>query len=394
MTMTETLTDLLATVERLRPVIEAKAAQAEGERRLPAEVHQAMFDAGLFGMLAPRKYGGREVHIVEAMRVWEAVARIDSAAAWNLVMLQGVGGFAARLPEEGATEVFGDGPTTVATGFFPPGTAHRTEGGWRVTGRVPFASGCDNAAWFIMPALEMDGDEPRLDPVTGQPVALAAFLRREEAEVLDTWHTVGMRGTGSADIAANDAVVPDRRVVAVAPLAQPAPGFEGPLYRMFPFTAILGETTVSVGVAAAAVDEVIHLARTKTPSYTVPPLREQQWAQLAVGKARARVDAARDTLHRSAEEAYDEAASGTLLSWDSKVRLQLAVSFAAEACAEAVRLVADVAGSSAIRLEHPFERHFRDVHVLTQHTSKATPRYATAGRLLFGLENDWVWLSF
>jgi alkylation response protein AidB-like acyl-CoA dehydrogenase len=101
-----------------------------------------------------------------------------------------------------------------------------------------------------------------------------------------------------------------------------------------------------------------------------------------------------DTLYRSAEEAYEDVAGGSLLTWESKVRLQLAVSLAAEACAEAVRLVDEVAGSSAIRLGHRFERHFRDAHVLTQHTSKASPRYATAGRLLFGLENDWVWLSF
>jgi indole-3-acetate monooxygenase len=394
MTTTDTLTDLLATVERLRPVIEANAPRAEDERRLPAEVYQAMFDAGLFAMFAPRKYGGLEVHPVEAMRVWEAVARIDSAAAWNLVMNQAIGGFVAWLPEEGATEIFGDGPTTVAGALFPPGTAHRAEGGWRVTSRAPFASGCHNAAWFGLPAMEMEGDEPRLDPVTGQPVMLGMFVRREEAEIHDTWHTMGMRGTGSADIAITDVFVPDRRVMAVGPLGTPAPGFEGPVYRMMPFPAILGEATVSVGVAAAAVDEVIDLARTKIPAYNVTPVREHQWAQLAVGKARARVEAARDTLHRSAEEAYDDAASSSSLSWDSKVRLQLAASFAAEACAEAVRLVADVAGSSAIRLEQPFERHFRDVHVLTQHTSKATPRYATAGRLLFGLENDWVWLSF
>ena len=95
-----------------------------------------------------------------------------------------------------------------------------------------------------------------------------------------------------------------------------------------------------------------------------------------------------------AQLAYEEAATGSLLSWDAKTRLQLALCFAAETCAEAVRLVSEAAGSSAIRLEHRFERHFRDVHVLTQHTSKATPRYATAGRLLFGLENDWIWLSF
>jgi alkylation response protein AidB-like acyl-CoA dehydrogenase len=157
---------------------------------------------------------------------------------------------------------------------------------------------------------------------------------------------------------------------------------------------MLGEATVSVGVAAAAVSEVIELVKTKTPAYNTVALRDQQLAQHTAGKAMARVNAARDTLHRAAEDAYDEVATGSLLSWDTKARLQLALSFAAEASAEAVRMSADVAGSSAIRLEQRFERHFRDVHVLVQHASKASPRYATAGRLLFGLENDWIWLIF
>jgi alkylation response protein AidB-like acyl-CoA dehydrogenase len=392
--MTETVSDLLGTVELLRPVIEANRDRAEAERRLPPEVYQAMFDAGLFGMLAPRKYGGLEVHPVDAMRVWEAVARIDSAAAWNLVMNQAVGGFAAWLPEEGATELFGDGPTTVAAAFFPPGAATRVQGGWRFSGRVPFASGCDNTSWFLFPALEMEGSEPRIDPDTGQPIMLALFLPRDDVTIHDTWHTVGMRGTGSSDIAATDVHVPDHRVAHVRPLANAAPGFEGPLYRVFPYIAMLGEATVSVGVAAAAVSEVIELVKTKTPAYNTVALRDQQLAQHTAGKAMARVNAARDTLHRAAEDAYDEVATGSLLSWDTKARLQLALSFAAEASAEAVRMSADVAGSSAIRLEQRFERHFRDVHVLVQHASKASPRYATAGRLLFGLENDWIWLIF
>lgn len=393
-TETQALPKLLAAAERIRPILEANAALAESERRLPAAVFDAMFEARLFDMLAPRAYGGLEMHQVEAMTVWEAVARIDSAAAWNLVMNQAIGGFAAWLPDEGAKEVFGEGPTTAAGAFFPPGTVTRADGGWRFTGRVPFASGCDNARWFVMPAMEMDGAEPRVDPATGQPVVYAAFLPRHDADVVDTWHTVGMRGTGSADVAATDVFVPDQRIVPVAPLSNPAPGFEGPLYRMFPLTAVLGEATVSVGVAAAAVDQVVALAKTKTAAYNAVPLRDQQLAQHAVGRAQARVWAARDTLHRAAGEAYDEASTGCLLSWDSKVRLQLAVSLAAELCAEAVRLVNEVAGSSAIRIEQPFERHFRDAHVLTQHASKASGRYASAGRLLFGLENDWIWLSF
>ena len=353
-----------------------------------------MFDAGLFAMLAPTAYGGLEMHPVEVMRVWEAVARIDSAAAWNLVMNQVIAGFAAWLPAEGAEELFGDGPTTVAGAFFPPQPATRVEGGWRITGQVPFASGCHNAKWLAMPAVEMDGDEPKIDPATGEPAVFGAFFARAEAEILDTWHTFGMRGTGSADIAVKDLFVPDRRTMPVAPLEKPAPGFEGPLFRMVPWTSILGEATVSVGVAAAAVDEVIHLVATKTPAFNVTPLREQQLAQQSVGKAKARVEASRDTLYRAAEAAYDDAATGSLLSTDSKIRLQLAVSFAAEACAEAVRFVNEAAGSSAIRLGSPFERHFRDAHVLTQHSSKSSPRYASVGRLLFGLENDWVWLNF
>jgi alkylation response protein AidB-like acyl-CoA dehydrogenase len=158
---------------------------------------------------------------------------------------------------------------------------------------------------------------------------------------------------------------------------------------MLPFTGILGEATVSVGAAAAAVADLIELARTKVPAYQTVPMREQQLVQYWVGRARARVEAARDTLHRAAQEAYAEASARALLSGDAKIRLQLAVCFAAEVSAEAVRLVHDAAGSSAIRLESRFERHFRDVHVLTQHTSKSSPRYASAGRLLFGLESDW-----
>jgi alkylation response protein AidB-like acyl-CoA dehydrogenase len=114
-----------------------------------------------------------------------------------------------------------------------------------------------------------------------------------------------------------------------------------------------------------------------------------------MGKAKARVEASRDTLHRAASEAYDETAlSKKRLSTDAKIRLQLAVSFAAEACAEAVRFVNDSVGASSIRRGSPFERYFRDVHVLLQHSSKSSARYGSAGRLLFALENDWVWLSF
>ena len=246
-----------------------------------------------------------------------------------------------------------------------------------------------------MPAVEMEGDRPKVDPATRQPRPFTVFFPRSSATILDTWHTVGMRGTGSTDFAVRDLFVPDRLTAPLCPLSHPAPGFEGPLFRMWPWTAILGESTVSVGVAAATVDQAVQLCKSKTARYNATPLREQQLAQYQMGKAKARVEASRDTLYRAASVAYDETAlSKTRLSADAKVRLQLAVSFAAEACAEAVRFVNDAVGASSIRLGSPFERHFRDVHVLLQHSSKSSARYGSAGRLMFGLENDWVWLSF
>jgi alkylation response protein AidB-like acyl-CoA dehydrogenase len=386
---------LLQAVQRIRSIIEEHADSAEADRRLTDAVYDAMHQAGLFAMLAPKAHGGLELHPVEAMQVWEAVARIDSAAAWNLVMNQAIAAFAAWLPAEGARELFRDGPPTVAGALNPPAAARRVEGGWRITGQVPFGSGCHTARWLAMPAAEMEDGRPKVDPATGKPEVFGVFFPRIEAEILDTWYTLGMRGTGSTDYAVQDLFVPDRMTAPVGPLTRPAPGFEGPLFRMWPWTAILGEATVSVGIAAAAVHRAVQICRTKTAAYNATPLREQQLAQFQMGKAKARVEASRDTLHRAASVAYDDVAqSKTGLATDAKIRLQLAVCVAAEACAEAVRFVNDAVGASSIRLGQPFERHFRDVHVLLQHSSKSSARYASAGRLMFGLENDWVWLGF
>jgi alkylation response protein AidB-like acyl-CoA dehydrogenase len=380
----QTVSDLLGAIERIGPLIAKDAAAAEADRRLSDAVHQAMYDAGLFAMLAPKAYGGLELHPADCLRVWEAVARIDAAAAWNLVMNQAVAAYSAWLPPKGIAELYAGGIPTVAGAFHPPGKAVRTDGGWRITGRIPFGSGCHQARWLAMPAREEGAD-----------ASFGTFIRRESAAILDTWHTLGMRGTGSADYAVTDLFVPEHLTVPIAPLRDPAPDFAGPLFRMWPWTAIIGEATVSVGVAAAAVDAAVQLCKTKTPAYQGTALRDQQLAQFLTAKARARVEASRDTVSRAAEFAYQDVEhSGGLLSTEAKIRLQLAVSFAAEACAEAVRLVNDVAGTSSIRIGQPFERHFRDTHTLLQHSDKSSPRYASAGRLMFGLENDWVWLSF
>jgi len=133
--------ELLEAVARIRPLIQEHAEGAEANRQLSSVVYDAMHQANLFAMLAPKAYGGLELHPVEAMMVWEEVARIDSAAAWNLVMNQAISAYAAWLPAEGAREIFRNVPATTAGALNRPGAATRVNGGSRITGQVPFGSG-------------------------------------------------------------------------------------------------------------------------------------------------------------------------------------------------------------------------------------------------------------
>lgn len=381
--MSETL---LREVERIRPVLEEQAERAEAERRLTDAAYDAMLDAGLFRIVAPRAFGGLELHPVEAYRVWEAVARIDSAAAWNLQQSASVSGFAIPwLAKEGGEEVYAKGPDTIfAGGFFPPAPSVPVEGGWRVTARAAFASGCHRAQWFVVPIVEVDDESSQFDPHTEDPPAILALIPRDEVDLVDTWHTVGMRGTFSADVVVDDVFVPDRRIARIGPEREPAPAFSGPLYRI-PWPGIHGETTVSLGIAGAAIDELVALAARKTPRYSRIPLRDREMAQHHAARASALLEASRAFLHTAISDACAEVERDGTLAEATKRRCQLAACFGAEACAEAVDLVHEAAGTAAIRIGQRIERHHRDIHVLTQHADKSYARYEDVGKMLFGL---------
>jgi alkylation response protein AidB-like acyl-CoA dehydrogenase len=379
-----TVDDLLGAVSDIRPVLLEEAPKCEAERRVTPRAFQALREAGLFTLHAPKRFGGLEVHPTDMLRIWEAIGRIDSSIAWNAFMTHaGVPPFSAWLPEEGVRAVYADGVPTMAGVFAPPLKTERVDGGWRASGTSPFGSGCQNVDWLIIPMSH-----------ESRPV-FAGFIRAKDGIVEDTWHTMGMRGTGSANFGANDVFVPDYLTADPAPLTNPAPGMGGPLFRMWPWVAILGEAIVAVASAASAVEAAIDHCKKKIPNYQQTVLQDQQLAQYFLGKAAALVEASRDTIHRAAETAYDDVAnSGKTLSREAKIRLQLAASFAAEACAEATRHVNDAVGSSAIRQTQPFERYFRDTHTIIHHAANSNRRYVDAAKLMLGQETDWIFLIF
>ena len=226
-----TADSLLDRVKKIAPIIREHAAEAEEQRRLSRPVVDAMRQAGLYSMAHPKAFGGLEVDPLTMFRVVEEVARYDSAAGWNLQLAVAANCFLAWLPDEGAAEIMHSPPHTIIAGSFTPGRqATPVDGGYRLRGQWPFVSGGHDGHWFVFLPQIMDGDQPRLND-QGSPVQCYMFLPADKATILDTWHTLGMRGTGSDDVVVSDLFIPERHTALLAPLEKPGTAYQGPLYR-------------------------------------------------------------------------------------------------------------------------------------------------------------------
>jgi alkylation response protein AidB-like acyl-CoA dehydrogenase len=376
---------------RVEPVLRQYAPVSEAERRLAPEAMAALVDAGLLRVWTPRVYGGLEMDPVTSLQLFEAISRIDSAAGWIAGNSSGYATLGALLPQEGTDEMFADPRAVCAGALFPPGTAEPVQGGYRVSGRWPFGSACSYATWLIGQALVMENGTPRMGP-DGRPVAIVVVMRAGDAQVFDdTWHTLGMRGTGSYDFGVTDVFVPEQRTWTIGPGAPSNPLYTGPLYRMGLWLVSPQVASVPLGIAQAAIDDLIALAGAKTPSYTQTSLADKPVVQERVARARAYVEAGRRSLYGAVAEAWDYVLSGRQLDTEHGIPVALAASFAVEAACNAVDLVHSCAGTSAIREAHRFQQYFRDVHTLSQHAF-ATPngRFESLGKLMLGRETDWV----
>jgi len=361
------------------------AAGAEAARRLPRELAAEMAGAGLFRMLVPRTLGGLETDPATMVDALAEVARGDGAAGWCAMIASTTAVLSAWLPDDAAREIFGD-PAAVTGGVFQPrGRAVACEGGFRVTGRWTFASGCEHCTWLLGGALVFDAPDaprPRLRP-DGAPDARLFFFPASDVRIHDTWNTAGLRGTGSHDIEVRDLFVPAGHA---AWPADPALRSE-PLYR-FPVFGLLalGVAGVAIGLARGAIDDLVALAREKVPAGGRRRLAERSATQSDVARAEAMVAGARALVRESIASAWERACRGDELGLRDRAMLRLAATDAVRRAAEAVDLAWEAAGGSSIHDACPLSRRFRDVHVATQHVMVAKPTYEVAGRVLLGLD--------
>jgi len=384
-------TTLIDAARHILPVIRDHNAEAERERRLSRAVLNALTDAGPLRMWTPRSLGGLEVDPLTSARVIEEVTRADSAAGWTLVNPLTYAFFCARLPDEGAEEIYRNGPHALIAGpFHPPMKATPVASGYRLTGRAPFASNCHDATWIARTAIVMDGDTPRLS-ANGTPEVLLAFVPIDACEIIDTWYVMGMRGTGSDDIAMTDLFVPQARTFPLVPEFTPGAHYQGPLYQFSAMGNVAATfPLVVLAIARQALDAVYTLAQGKTPFASTTLLRERATAQVKLAQAEATLRSARAFLYDTLGETWEQTLAGEPPSLGQRADLLLAVAHANSSAATVVELAYNVAGTSGIYTRNPLERHFRDIQVLKQHGFASENRYETVSQVYFGLPPEFA----
>ena len=387
--MTKDSQDWVARARVLAPMIEAAAGRTEKERKIPADVLSAMHAAGLFHMLLPLSLGGGAADLVTFNQVIEAVAAADASPAWCLAQAVASSHAAGFLDPKIAREVFGAPDALVAWGP-PAGVAKAVvvDGGYRVTGRWRFASGSANATWMGGHSTIFEAaDKPRRD-AKGNPVNRTMLFRREQADIKDTWHVIGLRGTASNDYEVTDLFVreeyttwrdsaPDRRE-------------NGPLYNIPMLTLYgIGFSGVALGIASSCLAAFMQLAQTKTSggglgSATV--LRDNAVIQSRVARATGGLRSARAFLLQMLGEIWAASAASGAFSLEQRAHLRVAITGAMEQARKVVDFAYHAAGTTAIFEGSAFERRFRDLHTLLAQGQAHLSNFESAGQALFGVE--------
>jgi indole-3-acetate monooxygenase len=373
-------TDLSTAVGSLTSMIRAECADIDKTRAVPAAVTAALQDLGVFRLLAPREIGGAEVDPITFLKVVEAASYADGSVGWCVMIGGCYSTFGGMLPAEGAHTIYG-GHTTISAGAFRPnGVAREVDGGFRVTGRWPLASGSSHANRYIAGCIILRDDQPIIGPA-GVPLMREAFFPAEITEIIDTWESTGLRGTASHDYAVSDVSVPTSHTV----WFQEPPNCDRALYRMPPiamFATFIG--AVPLGIARHAIDEFFTLVDVKTPALSANVLADKPVAQATLGRAHALVVAGRTYLIETLNNLWVRVQAGHAPSLADRGALWLAATHAARSALEAIEMLYTTAGASSVYSNCPLDRCLRDARTAVQHICTQETNFELAGRQLLG----------
>jgi alkylation response protein AidB-like acyl-CoA dehydrogenase len=314
-------------------------------------------------MTMPPGFGAAGVSLSEVMRVLETLAAADASTAWSLWVSLGAPAISAFIDEAGTIEMFSAPDACVVGSQAVMGRAVPVPGGYRVTGRWPFASGIHQATYAGGMCLVYNGDEPRLGP-GGEPAPVFCYWPVASCRIIDTWDTTGLRGTGSDDIAVDDLFVPDHMVADFA--RPPRPGLSPLHYLNIDNAANVTCAAIAVGIAGAAVQAFRELGPVKKVSPT-ETLAESALGRIALATAETRLAQARGHLYETADLMSEEMVEGKYPGEEWLARTSLASVGAVDAAIEVVSSLYRAAGSSAVRRSAAFDRRLRDIFTLGAH---------------------------
>jgi indole-3-acetate monooxygenase len=382
---------LVESAAALRPAVREFQDETERERRIPPPLVNQLREAGLYRMLTPRQLGGLQTDLLTCFRVVELIAEADGSVGWNLTnnAIQHVA--VLSLPDAGVEEIFARGPDQIIAGTLVPGggTGVRVEGGYQVTGRWRFGSGCRESQWMMANFALLEGDTPRVN-ADGTRDVIRVVFRSDECEVIDTWDMSGMRGTGSHDWTVTNVFVPERRTVLV-------PGgvlrnqwrerWSGTLYAL-PTHCMVGphHSMMATGIARAGIDALVELAGGKVPRGRIGLLRDQPQVQDWVARAEGLLGGGRAFREAVLREVWETVESGHPTTLEQRARCRLAGSHAVDCARQAMDLVYRAGGTTSTERTHRLAHCWRDLQVVSQAASVAPEWYPLAGRALLGLD--------
>jgi resorcinol 4-hydroxylase (FADH2) len=385
------LHELKSRLAAIRPDIAARALATEKSCRVPAENIAALRAIGYFDIVKPAKFGGFEQDFDVLVERNIELAKSCASTAWVAGLLAAHQWLIASFPEQAQAEVWASNPDALACGSYAPVVkAIAAEGGYRLSGRWSFASGCDNAQWSLCAALLPDGDD-------GAKFA-PAFLLVPAADYLidDTWNVVGLAGTGSKTLALDNVFVPEHRVLSFADttsgntpgaaLYADNPAFSIPMLCNIP--SCLAST--AVGAAAGALED--YLARTSkrvtrgAVAGANNRMAEFPTIQLRVAEAAASIDAARELLLRDLRARAATVRDGRSVSVEDRIVSRRGQAFGVSLALRAIEALNASTGGAGLDLSNPVQRAWRDVNAVGRHISMNWDAVGTMyGQMALGL---------
>jgi alkylation response protein AidB-like acyl-CoA dehydrogenase len=380
--------NILENVRALAPEIQSRSDEIAALRRLPADLVVKLKAAGAFRMAMPKAWGGPEMTPRDQCTVYETLGAADASVAW-CAKIGSDGGYFVGFLEDTAARALYTSLDCVTAGQVPPnGTAERVTGGYRVSGRWTFGSGSTHADIIMGGCLVTEGGRPVVEG--GVPVQRIVLAPASSFEIIDTWHSTGLAGSGSNDYATRDLFVPEAHTLA----SDPTPTRSSPLYCYFGMF-LASWHGIALGLARRAIDAALAVAERKVHIFPPPPilLRQRPHARVAIAKAEMELGAARAFTYQTIDRIWDDAQARRAVSPENRRAMAFSLSHAFRSARQIAQSMYDLVGPTAVfATRTPLDRLLRDAITMSQHLLLADSFLEIVGGTMVGDPSPISWL--